>query len=144
MVGLYTVSTAEIRESIFGSTAMLGIRLTLGAIFIAHGIPKFEASFAGFLEMKMFPVWLHYPVAAGEIIPGILLVAGVFSRMSGAIIAAIMLGIFITIDRFVALTGDKGMEYHLILFAAAILIMVMGPGRISVAHIVKRLPRWMH
>lgn len=138
------MNTAELKETVFSGAAVLGIRLTLGVIFIVHAIPKFEADFAMFLEIKMFPVWLQYPVAAGELIPGILLVVGVLSRISGAVIAAIMLGIFITIDQFVALTGEKGMEYHLILFAAALLVMVMGPGRISAAHLFKRLPRLLH
>ena len=138
------MNTAEIKETIFSGVAMLGVRFTLGAIFIVHAIPKLEPDFTQFLELKMFPVWLHYPVALGELIPGILLIVGILSRMSGAVIAAIMLGIFITIDQFVALTGEKGMEYHLILFVAAVLIMVMGPGRISLAHMLKRLPRWLH
>lgn len=138
------MTTSEIRETIFSGIGMLGVRVTLGIIFIVHGIPKFEAGFADFLASKGFPEALQYPVAAGELVPGILLVMGILGRMSGAAIAAIMLGIFITIDGFQALTGDKGMEYHLILFVAAIMVMVMGPGRISAAHMIKRLPRWLH
>lgn len=135
---------AAFSDGVFAGVGMLGVRIALGAIFIVHAFPKFEPWFSGFLEEQGFPAWIQYPIAVGELVPGIMLVAGVLSRMSGAVIAAIMLGVFITIDGFMALTGDKGMEYHLILFAAAILVMVMGPGRLSASSALSRLPRWLH
>ncbi|RNJ77400.1 MAG: DoxX family protein [Nitrosopumilus sp. H8] len=138
------MGTAEIRESIFNGTAMLGIRLTLGAIFIAHGIPKFNAGFAGFLEGNSIPLAMQYPIAAGELIPGILLVVGILSRMSGAVIAAIMIGAIFAIHGTTALIGDAGIEFELMLLATSLMVMVAGPGRLSVARFAGKLPRWLH
>ncbi|RNJ75683.1 MAG: DoxX family protein [Nitrosopumilus sp. D6] len=138
------MATAEIRDTIFNGTAMLGVRLTIGAIFIAHGITKFNPGFAGFLESNSIPLWLHYPIALGEFIPGILLIVGILSRMSGAVIAAIMLGAILVVHGTSALTGDDGIEFQLMLLATCLLIMVAGPGRLSIARFAGMLPRWLH
>ena len=39
------------------------------------------------------------------------------------------------------ITGDKGIELDLILLAG---LVVAGPGRLSIAHIAKRIPRPIH
>jgi len=42
------------------------------------------------------------------------------------------------------LIGQGGYELDLILLAANLTIITMGPGKISIAHIVKRIPRFLH
>jgi len=37
-----------------------------------------------------------------------------------------------------------GIEFELILLASNLVIIVAGPGRISVAHAIKKLPRFLH
>ncbi|MDA7959123.1 MAG: DoxX family protein [Nitrosopumilus sp.] len=141
------MQTAEIRESIFGSVAMAGIRSTLGFIFILHGLPKFDnPGFAGYLESISIPAAMQYPIALGEFVPGVMLVLGVLSRMSAGIIAAIMLGAMLFAHGLAAgtatLTGDDGVEFHLILIGTALMLVVTGPGRLSIAGLIRRLPRW--
>ena len=43
-----------------------------------------------------------------------------------------------------SITGDKGIEFDLILLAVALVIIVAGPGRISLSQIIKKIPRCLH
>ena len=43
-----------------------------------------------------------------------------------------------------SITGDGGFEFDLILLAASLVIIVAGPGRASLSHIVKKIPRPIH
>ena len=36
---------------------------------------------------------------------------------------------------------DKGYEFDLILLAASLVVIVSGPGRISISHLIKKIPR---
>ena len=42
------------------------------------------------------------------------------------------------------LTGQGGYELDLILLASSLVIIVMGPGRVSLSHITKKIPRPLH
>ena len=135
---------AELRDGILHDATNLGVRVTVGVIFIAHSLGKFDPGFGSFLGSKGIPEALAYTVALGELVPGILLIVGVLTRASSAVLAAIMLGAIFVIKGAGSLTGDGGVEFDLILLAAALLVMVAGPGRLSVSHIVKRIPRPVH
>jgi len=43
-----------------------------------------------------------------------------------------------------SITGKGGIEFELILLASTLVIMIAGPGRISLAHAIKKLPRCLH
>ena len=43
-----------------------------------------------------------------------------------------------------SITGKGGVEIDLILLASCLVIMIVGPGRISLAQIIKKLPRCLH
>ena len=83
-------------------------------------------------------------IAIGEIVPGILLFVGVLSRLSAGVLAAIMVSAIFIIKDPAIITGDKGIELDLILLAGALVLVVAGPGRLSIAHIAKRIPRPIH
>ncbi len=55
-----------------------------------------------------------------------------------------MLGAIFHVKGAQSLTGEMGVELDLILLASSIVIMIAGPGRISLAHIIKKLPRCLH
>ena len=135
---------AEIKNGILNDIVFVGLRSVLGVIFIVHGIPKFGAGFAGALPNMGLPAEIQFPIALAEVIPGILLISGVFSRLSAAVISAIMVGAIFYLKGAQSLTGDGGIEFDLILLAAALTVMIAGPGKASIAHIVKRLPRCLH
>ncbi len=138
------MTTAEIKEKILNDVVFIGLRSAIGVIFIVHGIMKFNPEFANFLPMMGLPVEMQIPIALAELISGILMVIGVLSRLSASLISIIMLGAIFHVKGAQSLTGDGGVELDLILLTSTIVIMIVGPGRISLAQIIKKLPRCLH
>ena len=138
------MATGEIKEKILNDIVFLGLRSTLGTIFIIHGIAKFNPGFSNFLTNIGIPVEMQIPIALAELVPGIFLVLGIFSRLSSVTITIIMLGAIFLVKGAQSLTGDKGVEFDLILLAVSLLVMITGPGRISLAHVIKKIPRCLH
>jgi putative oxidoreductase len=138
------MTTAEINGKFLNDVVFMGLRSALGVIFIVHGIGKFNPGFSNFLTSLGIPVEMQIPIALAELVPGILLIVGVLSRLSAALISIIMLGAIFLVKGAQSLTGDKGVEIDLILLAAALVIMIVGPGRISIAHVIKKIPRCLH
>ena len=122
----------------------IGLRAAVGVVFIVHGSGKFNPGFLGFMEMLGLPPEMQIPIALAETVPGILLLIGVFTRLSASLISIVMLGAIFYVKQAGSLTGERGFELDLILLAACLVVMIAGPGRISIAHVVKKLPRCLH
>ena len=138
------LTSAEIREKILNDVVFIGLRSAIGVIFILHGISKFDPGFASNLPNMGLPAEMQIPIALAELIPGILLIIGVLSRLSASLISIIMLGAIFIIKGASSVTGKGGIEFDLILLASALLIMITGPGKISLAHVIKKIPRCLH
>jgi putative oxidoreductase len=138
------LTTSEIKEKILNDVVFIGLRSAIGVIFIVHGIGKFNPGFADFLSNIGLPPEMQIPIALAELVPGILLVFGVLSRLSASLLCIIMLGAIFHVKGAQSLTGDGGVELDLILLASSLVIMIVGPGRISLSHIIKKLPRCLH
>jgi len=138
------LTTSEIKEKILNDVVFIGLRSAIGVIFIVHGIGKFNPGFADFLSNIGLPPEMQIPIALAELVPGILLVFGILSRLSASLLCIIMLGAIFHVKGAQSLTGDGGVELDLILLASSLVIMIAGPGRISLAHIIKKLPRCLH
>ncbi len=119
----------------------MGLRAAVGVVFIVHGSGKFNPGFLGFMEMLGLPPEMQIPIALAETVPGILLLIGVFTRLSASLLSIVMLGAIFYVKQAGSLTGERGFELDLILLAACLVVMIAGPGRISIAHVVKKLPR---
>ncbi|NIP61404.1 MAG: DoxX family membrane protein [Nitrosopumilaceae archaeon] len=135
---------AELRSSKLNDIVFMGLRATIGVIFIVHGTGKFNPGFVGFLNNISIQPEMQIPIALAETIPGILLLVGVLSRISSSLLSIVMLGAIFYVKQASNLTGDRGFELDLILLASNLVIIVAGPGRISLAQIIKRLPRYLH
>ncbi len=138
------MASAEIREKILNDVVFVGLRSAIGVIFILHGISKFNAGFAENLPNMGLPAEMQIPIALAELVPGILITIGVLSRLSASIISIVMLGAIFIVKGASSITGKGGVEIELILLASALTIMIVGPGRISLAQIIKKLPRCLH
>jgi len=138
------LTSAEIREKLLNDIVFMGLRSALGVIFILHGISKFNPGFAENLPNMGLPVEMQIPIALAELVPGILILVGILSRLSASLISIIMLGAIFMVKGASSITGKGGVELDLILLASALVIMIVGPGRISLAHIIKKLPRCLH
>ena len=134
---------AKIREGKFNDITHFGIRIVVGVIFIVHGSGKFNPGFVGFLSNLGIPAEMQIPIALAETVPGILLIIGVLSRISSSLLSIVMLGAIFHVKGAANLTGERGFEIDLILLAANLTIIAIGPGRISLSHVVKKIPRFL-
>jgi putative oxidoreductase len=124
------------------------MRLILGIIFFAHGAQKVLGWFGGFGfsgTMNMFTNMLHVPAVfaflamMAEFLGGIGLILGLLARV-GAFGIAVNMAMAIALlhhkfGLFMNWTGNQkgeGIEYHLLVLAITITIMVRGAGPLSV------------
>lgn len=138
------MAEATFRENKLVDIAFWGMRAAVGVIFIAHGAGKFNPGFVGFLTGPLgLPAEMQIPIALAELIPGILLIVGVLTRISASLLSIIMLGAIFYVKQASNLTGDGAYEFDLILLAACLVVIVAGPGRVSISHIAKKIPRFL-
>ncbi|MDH3395526.1 MAG: DoxX family protein [Nitrosopumilus sp.] len=130
-----------IRQTIFHDVAHFGVRITIGLIFIMHSLGKFDPGFTGFLTKQGLPPEMQIPIALAEFVPGILLIIGGLTRISASLLSVVMLGAIFVVKGAQNLTGQGGVELDLLLLASLLVIIVIGPGRISVSHALKKVPR---
>ena len=138
------MAEAKFSENRLLDIAFWGLRAAVGVIFIAHGTGKFGEGFVGFLTGPLgLPPEMQIPLALAETVPGILLIIGVLTRISASLLSIIMLGAIFYVKEASNLTGQGGYELDLVLLAACLTIIVAGPGRISISHIAKKIPRFL-
>ena len=134
--------TVELSRSKLHDVAHMGMRATIGVIFIVHGFGKFgNPGFGGWISSMGIPAEMQIPIALAEFIPGIFLIFGIFTRISSGLLSIVMLGAIFLVKGASSLTGEGGYELDLILLAACLVIIVSGPGRISISHLIKKIPR---
>ena len=137
------MAETEIRKMILHDITHFGIRLVVGSIFIAHSIGKFDPGFAGFVAKQGLPPEMQIPIALAELVPGILLIVGVLTRISASLISIVMLGAIFAVKGAQSLTGQGGVELDLILLSTCLAIIAIGPGRISLSTVLKKVPRFL-
>ncbi len=137
------LAEAKFRENKLHDITHFGIRAAIGVIFIVQGSGKFNPGFADFLTNIGLPVEMQIPIALAETIGGILLIIGVLSRISSSILSIIMIGAIFHVKGASNLTGEGGFALDLMLLAGLLLIIVAGPGRVSISHIAKKIPRFL-
>ena len=138
------MATAEINGGILKDVTFMGIRSVVGVIFILHGVEKFNPGFVNFISSLGLPPEMQIPIALAEVVPGILMILGIFTRFSASLLSIVMIGAIFLVKGAQNITGEKAVEFDLILLAVSLLIIVAGPGRISIAHAIKKIPRFIH
>ena len=121
-----------------------GLRASIGVIFIVHSLKKFDPSWQEWLISIGIPPEMQLPIALAELIGGILLVVGVLTRITGAVFAVILLGAIFHIrwdNGFFVSKG--GWEWDLVMLTVVLAIIAAGPGRISISHLVRKIPRFL-
>ncbi len=140
------LTEAKFRENKLHDITHWGIRAAIGAIFLVHSIKKFDPSWESWLvDTAGLPPEMRLPIALAEFIGGIFLITGVLTRITASIFSIIILGAIFHIrwekGFFIS---EGGWEWDLIMLAAVLSIIVAGPGRISISHITKKIPRFLH
>jgi putative oxidoreductase len=137
-------------SSLFSTNAdwtLTAIRVTLGAVFFAHGAQKMMGWFGGagmketvrtMHEFLGLPVPLALLAMTAEFLGGAGLIVGLLSRVAAIGIGVIMLSAIVMVHGrhglFMNWLGDRnghGIEYHLLAIAMAIAIVVRGSGAAS-------------
>ena len=136
---------STIKESKWHDITHWGIRASIGAIFLVHSLKKFDPSWQEWLVNSAgLPAEMQLPIALAEFIGGILLIAGVLTRITGVVFSVILLGAIFNIrweNGFFVSQG--GWEWDLVMLAAVLSIIAVGPGRISISYLVKKIPRFL-
>ena len=134
---------AAIRQSKFHDITHFGLRLAIGVIFIVHGSGKFNPEFAGFLTQIGVPTEMQLLLALAEFVPGILLIVGVLTRISGSVLSIMMLSAIFYVKKAADISGKGGVEFEIMLLAGSLIVIVIGPGRVSLSHVLKKVPRFL-
>lgn len=123
--------------------ASLLLRLSLGGMFLAHGLLKFIVftlpGTAGFFESVGFPGWAAYVVAPAEVLAGVALIAGFQTRLVALAGIPILLGaLAVHAGNGWSFTNPKGgWEFPLYLVLTAVVVALLGGGRIAVTQPAK-------
>ncbi len=113
------------------------LRLTLGVMFLAHGLLKVLVftlpGTAGFFESVGFPGFLAYIVAPAEIVAGIALLVGFRTRLVAAATIPLLIGAALVHvgNGWVFSAPNGGWEYPVYLIIAAIAQTLLGSGALS-------------
>ena len=122
------------------------LRLALGVAFIGHGAQKVFASFGGpgFTKFTSFPAPFPFmrPSAAwmgaaafAELIGGVLVLLGLFTRLGAFLITCVMLTAIFGVlwPKFFA---PQGMELAVAFLGMALALLIMGGGQASVDRMI--------
>lgn len=118
----------------YNQYAALILRVSLGVVFIAHGLLKVLVftlpGTVQFFDSVGFPGWLAYPVAYIEIGGGALLVAGVATRQLSVLFLPILLGALWVHagNGWVFSNPNGGWEFVAFLIVASVVQALLGNG----------------
>jgi putative oxidoreductase len=134
--------------------ALLVLRVTVGAVFLAHGFNhifgggKIAGTGRWFESLGMKPGWVHaWTASLTEVGAGALLVAGLLTPVAAAGVVGVMLVAWITNHRgngFFIFRPGEGWEYVMTLTALGLAVAMLGPGRWSLDDVAGlfRLDGW--
>jgi putative oxidoreductase len=127
------------------NTGLVLLRVVVGLTMAAHGAQKLFGAFGGpglrtlgaqFEAQGLRPGYLHAALAGlAEFGGGLLLTLGFLTPLAGAAICGVMLVAIAAVHApkgFFMSAG--GFEYNLVLMAAALAVVAIGPGTVSLDH----------
>lgn len=123
--------------------ALLVMRLTLGSIMTVHGYHKVFGGLQHFAHMvggMGIPQWLGYVAAFTELVGGLLIIAGFFTRAAAF---AICIDLSVAIWKVHLHNGmmgspdHPGFEFPLAAATIAFALMFFGAGPIAIDHVLR-------
>ena len=123
------------------------MRVVLGIIFVFHGVDKFQMGLsnveAWFSSMGI-PGFLAYVVAVIELVGGIMLIVGLFTRYVSVLLVVTLIGAIVTAKLSAGLLGNGNMAgYELDLgFILVLLHLIIAESPLSIDRLIsnKRIP----
>jgi putative oxidoreductase len=119
---------------------LLGMRIALGAVMIAHGYPKVTGihNVEKMLAGMGIPPWMAYLTAGAEFVGGILIIVGLLTRPAAL---ALLVDMVVAIDKVHwknGLTGEGNYQLPMTLAAISMALLFFGAGPIALDAIVWR------
>ncbi|HYF22942.1 MAG TPA: DoxX family protein [Caulobacteraceae bacterium] len=114
------------------------IRLSLGVMWITHAFLKLlvytPAGFVGFLESQGMPGVLAMPVIIAEIVGGVVILAGFYSRWASLALLPVLAGATVAhaANGWVFSNPNGGWEYPVFLIVVSLAHVLMGDGKLAV------------
>lgn len=122
------------------------LRLTLGVMFIAHGLLKIFVftipGTVGFFESQGYPGFVAYATIAAEVIGGILLIVGIAPRVVAAALVPVLIGAtLVHIPNGWLFTAENGgWEYPAFLTITALVQVLIGDGKYTLLRSERVVP----
>ncbi|WP_044748879.1 DoxX family protein [Bacillus alveayuensis] len=119
------------------------LRITLGIIFLVHGIVKFQSgidNIAGWFSSIGLPGLMAYGVALLEVVGGIALILGIGTRVVSVLFALLMVGAIVKVKLAAGFLGNgemAGWEFDLALLAMSIYLVLSEQQPLSVDRWIK-------
>lgn len=126
-----TLTAVDVNTAPYG---VLLLRLSLGVMWIAHAALKYFVftlpGTAQFFSSVGFPAWTAYPVFAVELLGGIAILLGFYSRQISLLLVPVMLGAASVHfgNGWVFSAANGGWEYPIFLTVASIAYGLLGDG----------------
>jgi len=127
------------------SYAALILRISLGLMYIAHALLKImvftPAGTVGFFASLGVPGWFAYPVMGAELIGGILLVAGIQTRMVAVALVPVLIGAIVLVhgaNGWLYTNENGGWEYSAFLVMVSFAQALLGDGACSASAVFDR------
>lgn len=127
------------------SYAALILRVSLGVMFIAHALLKImvftPAGTVGFFDSLGVPGWFAYPVMAAELVGGLLLVAGIQTRVVALALVPVLIGSIVLAhgaNGWLYTNENGGWEYSAFLIMASFAQTLLGDGAYSAGALFNR------
>jgi putative oxidoreductase len=122
--------------------ALLLLRWALGVIFVYHGYPKLfthaQQTMQGFAHMG-FPAYFAYIAGVLEFFGGLLLIAGLFTRLAGLLLAAEMAVALWRVHMILLdLLAVNNYQFPLMMAVGSFTLVALGAGAISFDHALFR------
>ncbi|MBZ5526640.1 MAG: DoxX family protein [Acidobacteriia bacterium] len=114
--------------------ALLMLRLALGIIFFTHGYPKLAGASAGyvaFFAQHGLPGYLAYVSGVLEVFGSILLVLGLFTRVTAGLLAVEMGVAIWKVHMGKGYLAVREYEFALVMGAACLALASVGAGMLS-------------
>ncbi|THE09313.1 DoxX family protein [Bacillus timonensis] len=120
------------------------IRVVLGITFFIHGLVKFQDGIENtvvWFDSIGLPGVLAYGVAGIELVGGIMLVLGLFSRIVSILFAIVMVGAIVKVKLAIGFLGNgqmAGYELDLAFLAMAVMLAITGSKAFALDQLISK------
>lgn len=128
----------------FAKWGMLPLRIVVGLVFMMHGAQKLFVFGLGGTADIMGKLGLPLPVVCAaivivvELLGGLAIILGVFTRLAGALLAFEMLIAILVARLSGGFFAPYGYEFELTLLGACLTFALNGPGQMSLEELWQR------